>query len=237
MTIQIQIAHQSELGFRGNQRSFRRDPLFHEGRLRPEVLHSVHLMPLTHFRLRSVLRHLTYLIPFPLLNVLNVLARSTPSIPYHPQSLHLTNLLVALFRQERLTSSTPFHPPLRLPSHNHPYAHHLNQSPLPLRLQCLTTYLCCRMLSSISTACRPLRSHQSAQSPHGLHPSTSSATYLQVGCRHSFHPPPSHHHRCDACCGSRYINLINKDNIALVKCNNSPSNEIQFLVMPGLKSN
>ena len=42
--------------------------------------------------------------------------------------------------------------------------------------------------------------------------------------------------QCDACCGSRYINLINKDNIALVKCNNSPSNEIQFLIMPGLKS-
>ena len=172
-TIQIQIAHQSELGFRGNQRSFHRDPLLREGRLRPEVLHSVHSMPSTHFRLRSVLGHSTYLTPFPLLNVLNVLARSTPSIPYHPHSLHLTNLLVALFRQERLTSSTPFRPPLRLPSHNHPYAHHPNQSPPPLHLHCPTTYLRCRVLSSISTACRPLRSHQSAQSQHGLLPSTS----------------------------------------------------------------
>ena len=40
-----------------------------------------------------------------------------------------------------------------------------------------------------------------------------------------------------ACCGNRYINLINRDNIALIKCNNNPSNEIQFLIMSGLKSN
>ena len=30
--------------------------------------------------------------------------------------------------------------------------------------------------------------------------------------------------------------LINKDNIALIKCNNNPSNEIQFLIIPDLKS-
>ena len=33
------------------------------------------------------------------------------------------------------------------------------------------------------------------------------------------------------CDRSRYINLINQDNITLMKCNNNPSNKIQFLIM------